>query len=183
MYSEAPGSCTASQKLYICKNISQLKTPFRICIALLVSVFVLSSCQTIDLYEKTVTIPGHQWKSSFQPSFSFTIKDTSVPYKVYVTLRHFDKYNYNNIYLRISTRQPGDDSARAAMYPFDLGNDEQGWKASGMDDIYEHRLPVTPEGQSFYFRRKGEYTLTLEQAMREDPLENVLNVGIRIEKQ
>jgi hypothetical protein len=31
-------------------------------------------------------------------------------------------------------------------------------------------------------RKKGDYTFTLEQIMREDPLKNVLNAGLRIEK-
>lgn len=154
----------------------------RIAFSLLLCSFILSSCQTIDLYEKTASIPGHKWKSSFKPSFTFTIKDTSVPYKVFVTLRHFDKYNYNNIYLNITTKQPGQDSTRSAIYPLTLGNDEEGWKGSGMDDIWEHHIQLTAPGGDFYFRKKGDYTFTIEQIMREDPLENVLNVGLRIEK-
>ena len=51
-----------------------------------------------------------------------------------------------------------------------------------MDDIYEHRIPLTPVGMPFRFRKPGEYTFTIEQVMREDPLENVMNVGLRIEK-
>lgn len=142
---------------------------------------LLSSCQTIDLYEKTASIPGHRWKSSFQPSFTFTIKDTSVPYKLFLTLRHFDKYNFRNIYLKITTRQPGSDSTQSAMYDLPLGNDEEGWQGSGMDDIWEHHILLTsPAGN--VFRKKGDYTFTIEQLMREDPLENVLNVGLRIEK-
>jgi len=31
-------------------------------------------------------------------------------------------------------------------------------------------------------RRKGRYTLSIKQIMREDPLEQVMNVGLRIEK-
>ena len=142
----------------------------------------LTTCQTIDLYEKTVSIPGHKWKSSFKPSFTFTIKDTAVPYELFVTLRHLDKYHYNNIYLKFNIQQPGVDSLQSAVYPLELGNDEEGWKGSGMDDIYEQLLRLTPTGTDFYFRKKGEYTFTIEQIMREDPLENVLNVGLRIEK-
>ena len=142
---------------------------------------LLSSCQTIDLYEKTTSIPGHRWKSSFKPSFTFTIKDTSVPYKLFLTLRHFDKYNFRNIYLKITTRRPGSDSTQSAMYDLPLGNDEEGWQGSGMDDIWEHHILLTsPAGN--VFRKKGDYTFTIEQLMREDPLENVLNVGLRIEK-
>jgi hypothetical protein len=50
-----------------------------------------------------------------------------------------------------------------------------------MDDIYEHRIPLTPVAEKF--RKPGEYTFTVEQIMRENPLNNVLNVGIRVEKQ
>ena len=151
-------------------------------IILTACMFWLAACQTIDLYEKTATIPGHKWKSSFKPSFSFTINDTSSAYQLFITLRHKDQYNYNNIYINLTTRQPGEDSARSARYDLKLGNDETGWSGSGMDDIYEHRIPLTPVGMPFRFRKPGEYTFTIEQVMREDPLEHVMNVGLRIEK-
>lgn len=142
----------------------------------------LNSCTTIDLYEKTVTIPRHSWKSGFKPSFTFTIKDTAAPYQIFLTLRHTDKYNYNNIFVNIITRQPGQDSTQTARYDLTLANNEKGWLGAGMDDIYEHLIPLTPSDQSFYFRKKGDYTFTIEQIMREDPLSNVLNVGLRLEK-
>jgi hypothetical protein len=31
-------------------------------------------------------------------------------------------------------------------------------------------------------RKPGKYSFTLQQDMREDPLEHVMNVGIRVEK-
>jgi len=141
-----------------------------------------SSCQTIELYEKSVTIPGHAWDMSYKPVFNFTIKDTTVPYKLYVVLRHTDKYNYNNIYVNITTRQPGQDSTRTGRYDLVLATNEKGWLGSGMDDIYEHRILLTPAGQEFYFKKPGDYTFTIEQIMRENPLQHVMNVGLRLEK-
>ena len=77
-------------------------------------------------------------------------------------------------------------SWKSTFKPYDmrLGTDETGWLGSGMDDIYEHREPITPRSseKAFYFRKPGDYTFTIEQLMRQDPLENVLNAGIRIEK-
>jgi len=140
------------------------------------------SCTSIELYEKSVAIPGHSWKNSYRPSFHFTIRDTSSPYQLFLVLRHNDKYHYNNIYINLSTKQPGSDSARSGSYDLRLATDNEGWLGSGMDDIYEHRIPLTPAGGQFYFRKAGDYTFTLEQIMREDPLENVFNVGLRIEK-
>lgn len=142
----------------------------------------LLSCTTIDLYEKSVSIPGHSWKNSYKPSFTFIIKDTSSAYQVFLILRHNDKYNFNNIYINLYAQQPGKDSVQKIRYDLTLATNEKGWLGSGMDDIYEHRIPLTPTGQQFYFKKPGNYTFSVEQIMREDPLDNVFNVGLRIEK-
>lgn len=140
------------------------------------------SCITIDLYEKVVSIPGHSWKSGYKPKFTFTIKDTTVPYQVFLILRHNEKYNYNNIWLNLYTVSPGEKKPAKAQYEIPLATNEKGWLGTGMDDIYEHRIALTPTNEKFYFKRAGDYTFIIEQIMRENPLENILNVGLRIEK-
>jgi gliding motility-associated lipoprotein GldH len=149
---------------------------------LFVCFILLTACSQVELFEKSVSIPGHAWKSSFKPSFTFSIKDTSSAYQLFLIIRHTDKYNYNNIYINLSARQPGSDSIQSGNYDLKLATNESGWLASGMDDIYEHRILLTPAGQRFYFRKPGDYTFSVEQIMREDPLDNVLNVGLRVEK-
>ena len=62
---------------------------------------------------------------------------------------------------------------------FILGNNRQGWLGSGMDDIFEHRIAFNDKPAPF---QKGKYTFTLQQDMREDPLEHIINAGIRVEK-
>ena len=147
------------------------------CIILLTS-YILSSCTTIDLYEKSVTIPKHQWNSSFKPAFDFTIKDTSAPYKVFFIIRHNEQYNFNNIFVNLYVKGPGQDTVQKIQQDLVLATNEKGWLASGMDDIYEHRIQLGAEQNL----KAGHYTFTIEQIMREDPLANVLNVGLRIEK-
>lgn len=140
---------------------------------------LLRACTTIDLYEKTVTIPGHAWKSNFRPSFDFTIKDTTSQYRIFLVLRHNEKYSFSNIYLNLYVKGPGQDSTLKIQKDLTLATNEKGWLGSGMDDIYEHRIELA-EKQSL---KAGTYTFTLEEIMREDPLQNVLNAGIRLEKQ
>jgi gliding motility-associated lipoprotein GldH len=154
----------------------------RLFLFLVPSALCLSSCTTIDLYERSVAIPGHAWQSSFKPSFTFTIKDTSSAYELFLVLRHNDKYSFNNIYINVYAQTPDTDTAEAIRRDLTLGSDEKGWLGSGMDDIYEHRISLTNSSQPLHFKRSGDYTFTIEQIMREDPLENVLNVGLRIEK-
>jgi gliding motility-associated lipoprotein GldH len=141
----------------------------------------LSSCNTIDLYEKTTPVPGHEWSSSFKPQFRFTIKDTAVPYQVYIIIRHNDLYNYNNIWINLYTKPPGD-TVQKLQYELPLASKEKGWLGSAMDDIYEQRVAITPQNQKLYFKKPGDYIFTIEQIMREDPLQHVLDVGLRLEK-
>lgn len=147
------------------------------CLILLTSYF-LFSCTTVDLYEKSVAIPGHQWKSNYKPSFDFTIKDSSAPYRLFFILRHNEKYNFNNIFINVYVKGPGQDTVQKIQQNLVLATNDKGWLGTGMDDIYEHRIPLGPD-QSL---KAGNYTFTIEQIMREDPLENVLNAGLRIEK-
>jgi gliding motility-associated lipoprotein GldH len=137
---------------------------------------LLAACTTIDLYEKNVTIPGFKWKNAFRPQFTFVIKDTAVQYQLYLVLRHNEKYNYNNIWINLYSQPPGD-TLHNARFELQLANNE-GWLGSGMDDIYEHRIKLT--GPQYW--KAGVYHFTVEQIMREDPLENVMNVGLRVEK-
>ena len=73
---------------------------------------------------------------------------------------------------------PGRDTVQKIQQNLVLATNDKGWLGTGMDDIYEHRIPLGPD-QSL---KAGNYTFTIEQIMREDPLENVLNAGLRIEK-
>ena len=155
------------------------QSPFYFCLA--ACLFFFASCNTIDLYERTVPIPRHEWSSGFKPQFKFTIKDTTSPYQVYIILRHNDQYNYNNIWVNLYTQAPGD-SVQKVQYELPLASKEKGWLGSAMDDLYEHRIALTPQNQKLFFRKPGEYIFTLEQIMREDPLQHVMDVGLRLEK-
>jgi gliding motility-associated lipoprotein GldH len=155
------------------------KIPFAWGALIVVISIALSSCNTIDLYEKTVPIPGHQWQTGFKPQFPFTINDTTVNYDFFIVLRHNEKYNYNNIWVNLTVQPPGD-TAYSQRLELTLADNEKGWLGSAMDDLYEHRVRVTPPNGVHL--RKGEYQFTISQIMRDDPLDNVMNVGLRIEK-
>lgn len=161
-----------------------MKTLSRITCVLVITASLLASCTTADLYEKTVTIPGHSWQSSFKPAFTFTIRDTTAGYKLLFIIRHNDKYSFNNIWLNLTVKSPGQAAPKSFRFPLTLATDDKGWLATGMDDIYEHQLPLNDEliKNDVSLRTPGDYTFTIEQIMREDPLNNVLNAGLRIEK-
>src|SRR5215216_2028372 len=93
--------------------------------------FPLAACEHIDLYEKVVTIPAHDWKSNFKPQFKFIVTDTSAPYQVYVILRHNEKYNYNNIWLNLTAQAPAQPPQKF-MLELPLSTSDKGWLGSAM---------------------------------------------------
>ena len=146
---------------------------------LLVAVFcclLFSSCTKLNVYEKNTTIPQYLWASAFKPSFDFDITDTTVQYKLSIVVRHTDAYRYNNIWLNIGSKFPGD-AITYQKLELQLGNDANGWDGNGLDDIWEVRKTIA-RGPF----KAGKYSFSIAQIMREDPLPNIMSVGVRIEK-
>ena len=147
---------------------------------IMISVF-LQACGPINTFEKNVPILGHEWESSFKPTITFDITDTASLYNVFLVILHRNAYGYNNIWIRGTVQEPADTAMRTQQYDLKLANDEKGWYGKGMDDIFEHRIQITPP-HSPERLSAGTYRFKLENIMREDPLKNVMNVGIRLEK-
>jgi gliding motility-associated lipoprotein GldH len=62
-------------------------------------------------------------------------------YQLFLVLRHNERYNYNNIWINLYAQPPGDSFHKAA-FELPLATNEK-WLATGMDDIYEHRIKLT----------------------------------------
>ncbi len=138
----------------------------------------LTACNSIGVFEKTVAFKKQEWPGSDKPSFSFTITDTTSFYNIYLVLRHTDAYSYNNIWMKFTRNGP--DTSYTQQVDLRLASNGMGWMGTGMDDIWEHRIPLIQSAARF--RKSGNYEFTLEQVMRQDPLLHVLNAGIRVEK-
>ena len=139
--------------------------------------FLFAGCNTIDVYEKTAAIPHHEWSSTNHLTFSFTATDTLAYYNIYLVLRHTESYHFNNIWINFTSAIPGKKPQTQRLNPL-LAN-ANGWLGSAMDDIIEQRVLLFSHPTRL---SKGVYTFSLQQIMREDPLQNVLNAGIRVEK-
>lgn len=131
------------------------------------------------MFEKTAPILYQSWFYNDKPSFTFTITDTSALYNIYIVVRHTDAYNYNNLWLKIDSKAPGD-TLHSQNINLELGNDTKGWAGTGMDDIFEVRKIISPGPVPF--KKPGAYTFTISQIMRENPLRHILNIGVRVEK-
>lgn len=166
---------------YFCKKMNLFNQKYSLKTFLITGAVIcmfFTACRQIQLFEKTVSIPQHQWASSFRPQFEFDISDSTTPYNIFLVIRHSEKYNYSNIFLNLYIKGPGSDSTVKVQKEALLATNAKGWLGTGMNDIYEHRVLLAPNQQL----KTGKYSFTLEQIMRENPLNQVLNVGLRVEK-
>jgi len=147
---------------------------------LLISVSFLNSCAEIDIFEKNIAIPNIQWYNNYNATGSFIIKDTNSTYNVFLVLRHTDAYMYNNIWLNIGLQAPGDEALKYQKINLLLGNDAKGWEGVGMNDIWEVRKLIS--GVPKRFIKPGVYNFSITQLMRDNPLSNLISVGVSVQK-
>ena len=150
----------------------------RLSYGLLLIVVFIAACQTKQLYEQNTIYPTHTWSSKQANQYQFTISDTNAAYKVYFVIRHHNAYHYKNIWIQLNTIDPNDSLTKQSVN-LTLADEQKGWLGTGMDDIYDQRIPISADSVHF---KKGIYKFVLSHTMREDPLENILSTGIRVEK-
>ncbi|MBZ5857898.1 gliding motility lipoprotein GldH [Flavihumibacter profundi] len=156
-----------------------MKFSYKLIILLAFGVMPFAACEKVDVFERNIPLQDQHWHSSVKPEISFTISDAASRYNIFVVIRHSDAYRYNNLWVNIYTQAPGDSIVKPQALDLQLASNEKGWLGSGMDDIYEHRIKIS---QSPVSLKAGTYRFQLEQIMRDDPLENILNIGIRVER-
>ncbi|MBS1730405.1 MAG: gliding motility lipoprotein GldH [Bacteroidetes bacterium] len=154
-----------------------LYSSLKICV-IYFSLIVFTGCHSFNAYEYTTPFPKHNWPTSEKVTAHFINTDTAAFYNIFAVIRHTGAYHFNNIWVNISTKAPAD-TTTSQQLNLKLANNSQGWLGTYFDDIIEHRIQINPFPVKL---KEGEYTFTLQQIMREDPLQEMMNAGIRIEK-
>lgn len=152
---------------------------YRGLIVFFILIFVFTSCQEIKLYEHHTNISSKGWFASDSAKGNFYIEDTLASYRLFVVIRHKDAYQFGNIWLNVGLQSPND-TMFAQKINFVIGTDATGWEGVGMGDIWELRKPLNDFPQQF--RKSGNYHYSINQIMRENPLQGIMSVGLRVEK-
>lgn len=144
-----------------------------------IAVFLsIQSCNGNLLFEENLKVSDANWHRNEKALFMFVVEDTSASYDLYLNVRHGGDYPYKNLFLFTKTKSPnGLIATDTAQMIF---ADNQGrWMGKGIGGIYDYQFKYK---EDIMFPEKGEYSFEIEQAMRETDLDNVTDIGIRIEK-
>ncbi len=147
-----------------------------------VLILLLGSCISSPYYQKEYAIPNNKWDYDNMPSFKFEVTDTTSLYNLQFLVRHTDAYPYSNIWVMIYTKQPGDTSFKKTRIEIPLAEPGGKWLGRGMGEIWEHRMPISHEGDTVMLRKAGMWEIKLGQTMRINPLPEVMQVGLRVEE-
>lgn len=143
-----------------------------------VAIIFLSSCDRNVFFEKNVDLPENRWGEKNAIKFTVDISDTINSHNLYINLRNASGYQFSNIFLFFTTTAPSGKMERDTI-ELTLADANGKWLGDGSGDIWDNRQLFK---KNFKFPEAGTYTFQLEQAMRIDPLPQIMDAGIRIEK-
>lgn len=141
-------------------------------------ILVLSSCDKSRVYEKNIKIPEGIWNRENIIQFEIQIEDTITSHNLYVNVRNASLYPMSNLYLFITTTAPSGHSVRDTVDVI-LADEKGKWLGSGLGDIWDLQQMYK---RNVRFAQSGKYSFDFEQAMRNEKLPFILDVGLRVEK-
>lgn len=147
---------------------------------LLLSLCFLISCDSNRIYEDNLEFKDRAWKVTEEARFNFTIPDTSRRYNLYYNVRNSLDYPYARIFITYHLYDSTGSELTKKLVFHDLFDQKTGRPLgdSGLGDLYDHRFPL--ENRRFGYR--GKYSIKLDQFMRQDTLQGVVAVGVRVEE-
>lgn len=138
----------------------------------------LSSCDSSVVFEDNIKLPDNRWAQKNIVELSTDISDTITPHNIYINVRNAGGYQFSNLFIFFTTKIPSGKMERDTI-EITLADASGKWLGEGLGDIWDNRQLFK---SNFRFPEKGIYTFSLEQAMRVDPLPQIMDVGVRIEK-
>lgn len=139
---------------------------------------LVTSCNKNVVFSEYKTFEDQQWAAKDKAVFDLEITDTQTLNNIYLMVRHADVYQYNNLFLFVTTKYP-DGKILSDTMEVVLASSKGEWLGSGAGDIFDFKVPIK---KNIRFPLAGKYQFTFEQGMRVDPLLMIMDFGFEIEK-
>jgi gliding motility-associated lipoprotein GldH len=149
-------------------------TSFFLWIGCSILILVMAGCNTSNLIDTNVEMDQRNWSYAEKVKAAVGIKDNTKAFTLKFKLRHTADYRYSNIYILMHLSGPG--LAKVTRrYEYKLAESDGQWLGKGSGNLYTYVLPLLSE---YHFPQSGNYTIEIEQNMRDNPLREISDVGI-----
>lgn len=150
----------------------------RISVVIILLTILFISCDPNQVFEENLSLAQNNWHKDSVKIFKVDIKDTINPHNIYVNVRNTSNYSMQNLFLFIQTTSPNGVELKDTFECY-LADERGKWTGSGWGDIYDNKFIYK---KNIRFPVSGIYTFKYIQAMRTDNLNNISDIGLRIEK-
>lgn len=139
---------------------------------------VLSACIKPELFNQQIAIPNKSWSVRFIPEFRFNAPIKEDDYTLSITLRHTARFKYESVFLIVKKINP---SGRSVTYSIKvpLAASDGRWLGTGAGSILTRHVAIL---KNVKFNERGEYRFTIMQNMSDEPLTEITDVGLKIER-
>ena len=134
-------------------------------------------CQKDVVFSKFKTIPKKGWDMNEPVKFMPNITDTLQAYDMQLVVRHTDQYAYQNLWLFVDVKHNSTILFSDTIEGM-LANQRGKWLGDGMR-TYE--LPLLYL-ENIKFPHQGEYEVVIKQGMRENVLQGIIDIGLKVIK-
>lgn len=138
--------------------------------------FFFAACSEQPLYEKVVSFDGKKWKQDVMPVFKVKIDNVDVNYNFTINLRTTTDYKYSNLWIFLKTETP-DGMVERKPFQIMIANPDGSWIGNKTGTVVE--TPLTFRQRKLPL--KGQYTFTIEQGITQSDVDEVLDIGFRVE--
>jgi gliding motility-associated lipoprotein GldH len=136
------------------------------------------ACDSARVFDQYRQIPESGWYKDSLVFFTVPVADTLQNHNLLIQIRNQTTYKYSNLWLFVEILQP-DGIVLRDTFEIVLADHSGQWLGDGLGGI---KMMQTMYRRGVYFPISGEYTISLQQGMRDEILYGIHDVGIRIEK-
>ena len=142
-------------------------------------IVALSSCDKTRVFEENKDLPNKEWFIDSIAVFNIDLKENQDPLNICFTVRNTSDYPFCNLYVRYYLEDSLGKQIASRQTEMTLMDPKTGKPfGKGLTDIYSH---VFVAENDFKFPYKGKYRIRLKQYMRENPLKELVSIGVRLE--
>lgn len=139
---------------------------------------MLVSCDPGRIYDQSHAVPGNGWDRDSVFHYTVGIDDSLELYDFFISIRNHADYPYSNIYFFFTTEFPNGHTTTDTIECI-LADIDGRWLGNGTGAIKDNLIMLQ---HGLRFPITGEYHFFIEQAMRDQPLKGIEDIGLRVEK-
>lgn len=121
---------------------------------------------------------NNKWNKKTAQKFNLEIKDPQNPKNIIFVVRNNNEYPYSNIRFIVNFKNPKSKISQIDTLNYVLANPKGEWLGTGFGEtketLFQYKL-------NYKFPEQGTYEIAVQQAMRNDNLPGIEDIGIKVE--